>query len=103
MIMKKQLRSVEVRKLGEHRGKPRLWIDGSQAEKGGFLPGVTYTTKRWGSRQFVSSPCIDLTSVRCAPGACHLGHKNAHRPPEWRCGGRVLQINDCSTGQSDFC
>lgn len=41
----KQLRSVEVRKLGEHRGKPRLWIDGSQAEKGGFLPGVSYTTK----------------------------------------------------------
>lgn len=41
----KSLQGMEIRKLGEHRGNPRLWIDGAQAQKGGFLPGVAYTPK----------------------------------------------------------
>ncbi|PEH40477.1 DNA cytosine methyltransferase [Burkholderia gladioli] len=36
---------MDIRKLGSNRGKPRLWIEGVQAVKAGFTPGVTYTPR----------------------------------------------------------
>lgn len=39
------LRGMEIRKLGANRGTPRIWIDGAQALKGGFTPGVAYSIK----------------------------------------------------------
>ncbi|WP_432263162.1 DNA cytosine methyltransferase [Cupriavidus sp. TMH.W2] len=43
--MSRSLQAVEIRTIGEKRGNPRLWIDGAQAVKGGFTPGVQYTPK----------------------------------------------------------
>ncbi|WP_425953218.1 DNA cytosine methyltransferase [Ralstonia pseudosolanacearum] len=43
--MSSNLQGVEIRKIGENRGKPRLWIEGAQAVKGGFMPGAQYTPK----------------------------------------------------------
>jgi DNA (cytosine-5)-methyltransferase 1 len=31
-----------IKKVGEHRGAPRVWLEGSQAERAGFLPGQRY-------------------------------------------------------------
>ena len=31
-----------IKKLGEHRGSPRVWLEGSQAVRAGFLPGQRY-------------------------------------------------------------
>ncbi|WP_230947592.1 DNA cytosine methyltransferase [Burkholderia territorii] len=39
------LQGMEIRKLGLNRGTPRLWIQGAQATKGGFEPGVAYTPR----------------------------------------------------------
>ncbi|MBW5284113.1 DNA cytosine methyltransferase [Burkholderia gladioli] len=36
---------MEIRKLGSNKGRPRLWIEGTQAIKAGFTPGVTYTPR----------------------------------------------------------
>ena len=43
--MSKQLETMEIRTLGERRGNPRLWIDGDQAMRGGFAPGVEFNPK----------------------------------------------------------
>lgn len=34
------LQAVEIRKIGQNKGHPRLWIDGDQAIRAGFLPGM---------------------------------------------------------------
>lgn len=31
-----------VRKIGDHRGAPRIWLDGSQTQRAGFVPGQRY-------------------------------------------------------------
>lgn len=31
-----------IRKVGEHRGAPRVWLEGSQTERAGFSPGQRY-------------------------------------------------------------
>jgi DNA (cytosine-5)-methyltransferase 1 len=31
-----------VKKVGEHRGSPRVWLEGSQTERAGFAPGQRY-------------------------------------------------------------
>lgn len=31
-----------IKKVGEHRGSPRVWLEGSQTERAGFLPGQRY-------------------------------------------------------------
>jgi len=36
------LNEVEVRSIGLSHGKRRIWIDGQQAIRGGFLPGKPY-------------------------------------------------------------
>ncbi|MCA7889924.1 DNA cytosine methyltransferase [Burkholderia cepacia] len=37
---KTPLRGVEIRKLGSNKGTPRLWIEGGQASRAGFQPGM---------------------------------------------------------------
>lgn len=43
--MKSQLQSYAVRTIGQHRGSPRLWLEGRGPTKGGFLPGARFNTK----------------------------------------------------------
>lgn len=40
------MKSYEVTKIGQHRGKPRLWLEGSKALLGGFLPGKRFEAKK---------------------------------------------------------
>lgn len=37
---KRSLQGMEIRKIGSNKGHPRLWIDGPQAIRAGFLPGM---------------------------------------------------------------
>lgn len=39
------MKHFEIRKVGQHRGAPRVWLQGSQPAKGGFLPGQRYNAK----------------------------------------------------------
>ncbi|HGF4016730.1 DNA cytosine methyltransferase [Burkholderia cenocepacia] len=41
----KSLQGMEIRKLGSNKGTPRLWIEGSQASRAGFLPGMKLRAK----------------------------------------------------------
>ncbi|WP_420213368.1 DNA cytosine methyltransferase (plasmid) [Burkholderia aenigmatica] len=38
-------KGMELRRIGSNKGTPRLWIDGEQAMRGGFVPGVRFTAK----------------------------------------------------------
>ena len=40
------MKSYEVTKIGQHRGKPRLWLEGSKAQLGGFMPGKRFEAKK---------------------------------------------------------
>lgn len=40
MNSKKSLQGMEIRKIGTNKGRPRLWIEGAQASRAGFLPGT---------------------------------------------------------------
>jgi DNA (cytosine-5)-methyltransferase 1 len=40
------MKSYEVTKIGQHRGRPRLWLEGIKALMGGFLPGKRFVAKR---------------------------------------------------------
>lgn len=37
-----RLRGYYVKRIGNHRGAPRFWLEGSQAARAGFLPGQKY-------------------------------------------------------------
>jgi DNA (cytosine-5)-methyltransferase 1 len=37
-------------KIGNHRGSPRIWIEGRHLEKAGFLPGMKITAEYRDSR-----------------------------------------------------
>ncbi|ABM97115.1 DNA cytosine methyltransferase [Methylibium petroleiphilum] len=39
------LHTYAVRKIGSHRGSPRLWLEGREPTKGGFLPGTRFNTR----------------------------------------------------------
>jgi DNA (cytosine-5)-methyltransferase 1 len=39
------LRNYAVRKIGQHRGAPRLWLEGREPSKGGFLPGTRFNVR----------------------------------------------------------
>lgn len=39
------MKSYEIRKIGQHRGAPRVWLEGNHPAKGGFLPGCRYNTR----------------------------------------------------------
>lgn len=39
------LHTYAVRKIGSHRGSPRLWLEGREPAKGGFLPGTRFNTR----------------------------------------------------------
>lgn len=40
MNSKKSLQGMEIRKIGSNKGHPRLWIEGPQAIRAGFMPGM---------------------------------------------------------------
>jgi len=42
------MKAYVMRKIGEHRGNPRLWIEGRQPLQAGFTPGVRYDVTRSG-------------------------------------------------------
>lgn len=40
------MKAYEAIKLGEHRGSPRLWLQGMKAEIAGFLPGMRFNIRK---------------------------------------------------------
>ncbi|ASW03649.1 hypothetical protein [Paraburkholderia aromaticivorans] len=50
----KSLQGMEIRKLGSNKGTPRMWIEGSQASRAGFLPGMKLKAKAVSVPPFVS-------------------------------------------------
>jgi DNA (cytosine-5)-methyltransferase 1 len=56
------MKSYEVTKIGQHRGKPRLWLEGSKALLGGFLPGKRFEAKKDPDRQMLT---LELSDTGC--------------------------------------
>jgi DNA (cytosine-5)-methyltransferase 1 len=48
------MKAVEVQKIGENKGKPRVWLQGKRPLKGGFLPGLLYCVKKDASKQMLT-------------------------------------------------
>lgn len=44
-----------IKKLGEHRGAPRVWLEGSQTERAGFAPGQRYDIEVQGQTVVLSA------------------------------------------------
>lgn len=40
--MQSNMQGYYIKKVGEHRGSPRVWLEGSQTERAGFAPGQRY-------------------------------------------------------------
>jgi hypothetical protein len=59
MLMKSPAPVTITRKIGQNRGKPRLWIEGAHLTAAGFKPGDTYTLTIVGDKLGIS---------RTAPG-----------------------------------
>src|SRR3989338_5716746 len=36
------MKAAEIRKIGQNKGAPRVWLEGQQPLRAGFLPGSTY-------------------------------------------------------------
>ena len=53
------MKHLEISKIGEHRGAPRIWIQGRKARIAGFLPGRRYKVKE--------DPCRPLLTLELCP------------------------------------
>lgn len=56
------MKSYEVTKIGQHRGKPRLWLEGSKAQLGGFMPGKRFEAKKDLDKQML---ILELSDSGC--------------------------------------
>ena len=45
-----ELTGLFIKKIGNHRGAPRVWLEGSQASNAGFLPGQRYDVQVEGQK-----------------------------------------------------
>ena len=61
------LRNYAVRKIGQHRGSPRLWLEGREPSKGGFLPGTRFNVRSSPGRMLLILE-IDETGSRTVSG-----------------------------------
>ena len=62
-----QLQTYAVRKIGMHRGAPRLWLEGREPAKGGFLPGTRFNTRVDPERALLVLEAVD-DGVRVVSG-----------------------------------
>jgi DNA (cytosine-5)-methyltransferase 1 len=73
-------------KIGQHRGSPRLWIEGARLTRAGFEPGERVAVR------FVANegggPSIVITSADPNNAATHTISKRER-------GGRTIPILDC--------
>lgn len=56
------MKSYEVTKIGQHRGRPRLWLEGLKALMGGFLPGKRFEAKKDQKKQML---VLELSDTGC--------------------------------------
>lgn len=47
------MQSYAITKIGQHRGRPRLWLEGLKARRGGFLPGRRFNAKKDREKQML--------------------------------------------------
>ena len=40
------MKAYESAKIGENRGRPRLWLEGFKASLAGFLPGIRFSIRK---------------------------------------------------------
>ena len=40
------MKAYETTKLGENRGRPRLWLEGFKATIAGFIPGIRFNIRK---------------------------------------------------------
>ncbi|MFC6523139.1 DNA cytosine methyltransferase [Undibacterium arcticum] len=60
--MSHELEGYYVKKMGQNRGAPRIWLEGTQTEKAGFKPGQKYDIAIQG-KTLVLTACEDGTRV----------------------------------------
>ncbi len=56
------MKSYEVTKIGQHRGRPRLWLEGLKALMGGFQPGKRFDAKKDQEKQML---VLELSDAGC--------------------------------------
>jgi DNA (cytosine-5)-methyltransferase 1 len=56
------MKSYEVTKIGHHRSRPRLWLEGIKAIMGGFLPGKRFDARKDQEKQML---VLELSDVGC--------------------------------------
>ncbi|MBG6083030.1 DNA cytosine methyltransferase [Rubrivivax gelatinosus] len=62
-----QLQTYAVRKIGSHRGSPRLWLEGREPAKGGFLPGTRFNIRTDSERALLVLEAVE-DGVRIVSG-----------------------------------
>jgi len=56
------MKSYEVTRIGHHRGRPRLWLEGIKALMGGFFPGKRFAAKKDLEKQML---VLELSETGC--------------------------------------
>ncbi len=56
------MKSYEVTRIGQHRGRPRLWLEGLKALMGGFFPGKRFEAKKDLEKQML---VLELSETGC--------------------------------------
>ena len=56
------MKSYEVTRIGHHRGRPRLWLEGIKALMGGFFPGKRFEAKKDLEKQML---VLELSETGC--------------------------------------
>ncbi|MFY9329966.1 MAG: DNA cytosine methyltransferase [Georgfuchsia sp.] len=51
--MRNNFKNIEVKKIGSHKNAPRLWLEGSRPEQGGFTPGSRYHLRKDEAKKMV--------------------------------------------------
>jgi hypothetical protein len=72
---------VRVYKIGQSKGRPRIWLDGKAVASSGFLPGTHYWLQEWSSNMkgmyfecgldLISESVLNRDSIqRCLDTGC---------------------------------
>lgn len=49
-----------IKKVGDHRGAPRVWLEGLQTERAGFVPGQRYDVEVQGQMVVLQAFVVEV-------------------------------------------
>lgn len=81
---------TSILKVAEHKGSPRVWIEGINAEKSGFLPATPYTTEK-------KRDSVILRIIKPTPGELCLQEARPLHVSKKKLRGRELPVLDLNS------